>query len=552
MRPGGTNAFGTACFSKPRGFEMVHGIAIAVDRETSEFKASLTNKFRHRQTASQSSLSQAGSSMMLASASTSTSLGSSLARKQQHKWVELTGTVLKFDATFKESVAESMHNGENFRVRPCAIYYYCEDDTIQVNEPKTENSGLPQGNLMKRHKIPKDWAMGVPTDGGTEYYAIDELVVGATVTFYGRTFHIHGCNKSTADFLAANYGRDDGARGSAPVTVDPFTESKAAQMMRETGADQSISRNQRKGGMKKFMEATLGNTVDNSRLQGFKDHDREVLRFQCVWDDRGNMFGDQIRFTLHYFLADDTCEVLDVPFANNGKDPFPLLLKRQRLERVWHTDTMNGRSDVADPAGFVHWKELKIGGLINVYGRSILLVDADPATASFYARNGMQLQPALEVMDPGASDFTPVFSERGYGTNALGTEEDSMANCLRLVPKAPKTEFDVHGCGLPQSILRFKTRFAGTPLQDDAGREFIIQYFVGDASIQITELVTRNSGIVGGKFLQKGKYVNAATGKQIHLSDLYPGALLTVTDFQFLVTEADQHTADYMRKTTDL
>ena len=26
------------------------------------------------------------------------------------------------------------------------IYFYLEDDTVHVSEPKTENSGIPQGN----------------------------------------------------------------------------------------------------------------------------------------------------------------------------------------------------------------------------------------------------------------------------------------------------------------------------------------------------------------------------------------------------------------------
>lgn len=34
---------------------------------------------------------------------------------------------------------------EQFRVRCCTIYFYLEDDTIQVNEPQEVNSGIPQG-----------------------------------------------------------------------------------------------------------------------------------------------------------------------------------------------------------------------------------------------------------------------------------------------------------------------------------------------------------------------------------------------------------------------
>lgn len=48
--------------------------------------------------------------------------------------------------------------------------------------------------------------------------------------------------------------------------------------------------------MKVFAEATLGNTVDNSRRAGFIKYDRNVLRFQAVWDDRESMYGDIQKF----------------------------------------------------------------------------------------------------------------------------------------------------------------------------------------------------------------------------------------------------------------
>ena len=42
---------------------------------------------------------------------------------------------------------------ENYRIRTCNILYYLEDDAIHVIEIKTENSGMTQGDLIKRRKI---------------------------------------------------------------------------------------------------------------------------------------------------------------------------------------------------------------------------------------------------------------------------------------------------------------------------------------------------------------------------------------------------------------
>jgi hypothetical protein len=75
-----------------------------------------------------------------------------------------------------------------------------------------------------------------------------------------------------------------------------------------------------------------------------------------MWDDRDSMFGevrplvrcrsplylfasnpfetDTISQVLHFFLADDTAEVLEVHRNNSGRDPFPVFLRRRRIPKV--------------------------------------------------------------------------------------------------------------------------------------------------------------------------------------------------------------------------
>ena len=59
----------------------------------------------------------------------------------------------------------------------------------------------------------------------------------------------------------------------------------------------------------------------------------QVLRFYCVWDDRDQMFGELLPFVLHYFLVDDTIEVLEAHQPNDGRDPFPVLMRRHRIPK---------------------------------------------------------------------------------------------------------------------------------------------------------------------------------------------------------------------------
>jgi hypothetical protein len=71
--------------------------------------------------------------------------------------------------------------------------------------------------------------------------------------------------------------------------------------------------------MKEFLEKSLGGGRVVSQKQ-FLDNDRKVLRFftKC----------DGTPYTVHYYLADDTVEIREVHYQNDGRDSFSLLLRR--------------------------------------------------------------------------------------------------------------------------------------------------------------------------------------------------------------------------------
>lgn len=85
---------------------------------------------------------------------------------------------------------------ENYRVRKIVVMYYLDDDSIFVNEPKIENSGVPQGWFLKRHLIP------LP-DMSRNYHWTD-LNLGINVTMYERTFRIVDCDEFTKKFFEEN------------------------------------------------------------------------------------------------------------------------------------------------------------------------------------------------------------------------------------------------------------------------------------------------------------------------------------------------------------
>ena len=60
---------------------------------------------------------------------------------------------MRYFGWFKEIITERRE--EKWRVRKCVLYYYLEDDTIHISEPRVDNSGIPQGSFLKRMKVAK-------------------------------------------------------------------------------------------------------------------------------------------------------------------------------------------------------------------------------------------------------------------------------------------------------------------------------------------------------------------------------------------------------------
>lgn len=100
---------------------------------------------------------------------------------------------MRYFGWFKEIITERRE--EKWRVRKCVLYYYLEDDTIHISEPKVDNSGIPQGVFLRRMKVSKE-------DGG--YLKFPDLLVGESVSIYKREFHIISCDDFTRKFLAEN------------------------------------------------------------------------------------------------------------------------------------------------------------------------------------------------------------------------------------------------------------------------------------------------------------------------------------------------------------
>lgn len=102
-----------------------------------------------------------------------------------------------------------------------------------------------------------------------------------------------------------------------------------------------------------------------------------------------------------YYLVNDTLEVRENHTPNDGHDPFPILISRQRIpkDRYNTPPTFPGivlelsENEIKD---YFTPRDFSIGKTVELYNRNFLLYDCDSFTKAFYWKNF------------GITDFTPV------------------------------------------------------------------------------------------------------------------------------------------------
>jgi hypothetical protein len=107
-------------------------------------------------------------------------------------FVKLDKQVLRFFGYFKESVVESRL--ENYRIRKVILYYFLEDRSILITEPKQVNSGTPQGAFLKRQVVVKQ-------DGSDMPFEPRDFRVGLDIGICGRAIRIYDCDAYTREFF---------------------------------------------------------------------------------------------------------------------------------------------------------------------------------------------------------------------------------------------------------------------------------------------------------------------------------------------------------------
>lgn len=465
-------------------------------------------------------------------------------------WIAYDRQVLYFKGYFQEGVTESRQ--ETYRVRNCKIYFYLEDDSIQIIEPVMKNSGMPQGTIVRRHRVPK------PAPLDDQYYTVYDFNVGKDIIIYGKTFKLCDADDFTKNFLF-KLGIKIGDPSSIPM--NPYTKLRD---------DDAKSRQP----LRPYERLDC--------LRQFLDYDRQVLRFKAYWDDTESLFGDKRELTVHYYLADDTMEILEVLPRNAGRDRVPAFLARGRLpknaplplakhgERTartllntfglgvtarWLLDSVKSGAKYDD---FYCDADLVLGAVINVYGRAVQLCDCDEFTKDFYrSKFGVEKFEPITFKDPPPKRFPRKIPPYA----GWGSAEDSLSSCLGLIPKPPSRDFikflEKDRNGLDSNVFRYLAYIdSDSPI--DSTRKIIISYYLSDDTMSFYEPPSRNSGIIPGDFMERRRHKKPedwdnmdCTAEYYTARDLHLGARCVFNKFNFIITDMDEYAIRYMENHAD-
>ena len=399
--------------------------------------------------------------------------------KSQHvalpQWLKFDKSVLRFYGYFNEPVHESAH--ETYRIHKISLLYYLEDDTVQISENRVENSGIPQGQILRRHRVK---SLKIPKNDLTW----KNLKLGQSVEIYGKIFRICGCDQFTRNFFAKN-----GVEIGEEEKVPEIDWSKKYEMVDFEEMRRNIME------IKEFTEVGLGGGHPNGGLKQFLENDRKVLSFDISWFDE-KYDKEEKRYKMNYYLSDGQIEICEIKANNSGKAPFPLLLRKSKLPKKAHMTYCPGIEVQEDE--YYGPEDLVTGKFIDVYGRNCHIVGCDEFTRKWYKKNlGVNMESIKLKTKPPQNTLHPIPPHNGFGS-----EEDSLLNVKYLNPQGKVREYITEKFKRDKHILRYKAKLISS-VPSDEERRFLISFFLRDEAVQVFEIAGKNSGRTSCKFYEK-------------------------------------------------
>ena len=171
--------------------------------------------------------------------------------------------------------------------------------------------------------------------------------------------------------------------------------------------------------------------------------------------------------------------------------------------------------------------DLRIGQPITIYSREFLPVNRDEFTKQWYLEHQGVTQTPMKAKQPPSS----LVYHQVPPHNGIGAEADALGSVHSLNPKPPRKDVnkifknDMH-------ILRFSCKLV-SPEPDDENRDFTISFFCGDDTVLVYEICDKNSGRMGGKFMERAQHKNPATDTPYTEADFAVGKTIYLNGYRF-------------------
>lgn len=452
------------------------------------------------------------------------------------QWIKHNTDVLRFYAYFNEHVVETVN--ENYRSRRVTIQYFLSDDTISVYEDRSENSGLSQGYFLKRHRILQPIDKNNPLlKHKKKAVHWSDINLRTNLDIYDKSFRIFDCDDFTKKFyLNKGFKLNDPEEFIEPKRIDDITNIEGKDG--STFESRKHENLQNIAEFKEYIEVKLKGGHPNKNLKQFLENDRKVLNFKILWNDEGEK--EEKPYIMNFYLADNTVEIREIKVNNSGKDPFPYLLRKSKLNKKPKFSYCPGLLRKEKECDYYIPKDLVLGSFINIYNRNCLIYDCDEFTKAWYSLNlGIEMEPIRMKKNPPQQVIHPIPPHIGYGT-----EEDSLLSVYFLQPMS-KIRDMIKMFKQDKHIMRFYSKLI-SPIHSDAERNFIISVFCRDDTIQVYEEATKNSGRQACKFMERQKCKNIYTNQYYTPKDFTKGKDIYLNKYIFRLIESDEYTKKYM------
>ncbi|TPP49510.1 hypothetical protein CGC20_18935 [Leishmania donovani] len=417
--------------------------------------------------------------------------------------------VLRFFAYYTENVVGSRI--ETWRVRKVKLHYFLADGSLSIVEtPAVANSGLQKGTMVSRFR-----------PDGVDVF---RLCIGASIKCRGLEYNLVDCDAFTRDFFEVmgmpqpeplEYPRDEfetsATRRPGRIDEQHIEMRRVVEMQAATRAG---------------THASLLTPAERAKARDFYEYDRNVLCFYAVWEKR--------KFRIYFYLADGSIAVLFDKAENDGRDPYPVFVRRRRIPKearavLLSSETLNHPQ--GPPPACVGAEDLRTGTTVDIFTRPFFIYDCDEHTRAYMEARGIP-EPAVTTPLCEEDEITVGKRRPRLAKDARDAAGDSgkRFGASTMVFRDSAGEKDaLKLTRYAQDVFRFGAEMVN-PSEENEGRQFIVCYYLATTP-----------GHVGGKIFARRAVENLQNPARLKV-----GNIIRLDGVDYLLKEMDERTKRYL------